>query len=137
MDTVKRIEEISSTNLRKHPRVTLEQVINYIDKVYYVTGEQLVPLEDAVPMDAVDQLKVMTICTAILKNGWIVLGTTAPASPDNFDAEIGRKLAYENVIKQVWPLLGFNLRTHLAIGEEDRRTRHRDQDYDDEHGAGR
>jgi len=42
-------------------------------------------------------------------------GLTAPrVTPENFDAEIGRKIARQNAVAKVWPLLGFRLRDELA-----------------------
>ena len=38
----------------------------------------------------------------------------ACASPENFDAEIGRKIARQNAIEKIWPLVGYELRTKLA-----------------------
>jgi hypothetical protein len=49
-----------------------------------------------------------------MKNGFIVIGHSAPASPENFNAELGRKFAYENAIRQLWPLMGFALRERLS-----------------------
>jgi hypothetical protein len=52
----------------------------------------------------------------VLKNGFTVIGKSAPASAANFNAELGKKLAYEDAIRQVWPLMGFSLRDRLAAG---------------------
>jgi hypothetical protein len=131
MENLERTEAISAANPNKHPRVSLEQVLGYIDKVYYVTGDKLVPSthKELYPNSAptaheLDQLRIMTVCTMILKNGWIVIGKTAPASPANFNAEIGRKLAYEECVRQIWPLMGFNLKTQLADEEQGRAAGH-------------
>jgi len=42
------------------------------------------------------------------------VGKSAPASADNFNADLGRKLAYEDAIRQLWPLMGFALRERLS-----------------------
>ncbi|WHP06721.1 Gp49 family protein [Acinetobacter corruptisaponis] len=42
------------------------------------------------------QLELLTFCVLVLKNGFTVTGESACISPENFDAEIGRKVAYEN-----------------------------------------
>jgi hypothetical protein len=52
----------------------------------------------------------------VLRNGFTVTGESACASPENFDAEIGRKIARQNAVAKVWPLLGFRLRDSLARG---------------------
>lgn len=49
-----------------------------------------------------------------MRNGFIMVGKSAPTSPENFNAELGRKLAYEDCIRQLWPLMGFALRDRLA-----------------------
>ena len=58
----------------------------------------------------------LTFCVLQLRNGFTVTGESACASPENFDAEIGRKIARQNAINKVWPLLGFRLRDKLAQG---------------------
>ncbi|HEK0546124.1 TPA: hypothetical protein SMP11_002837 [Proteus mirabilis] len=50
------------------------------------------------------QLDVLTFCVLILKNGFTVTGESACASPENFDAEIGRKIARENAVNKIWML---------------------------------
>lgn len=59
-------------------------------------------------------LALLTLCVLVLRNGFTVTGESACASPENFDAEIGRKIARQNAIAKVWPLLGFRLRDELA-----------------------
>lgn len=55
----------------------------------------------------------MTVCVLTLDNGFHVVGHSASASPDNFDAEIGRKLAKDKAREQIWQLEGYLLRQHL------------------------
>lgn len=59
-------------------------------------------------------LRLLTFCVLVLRNGFTVVGTSACASPENFKAEIGRRVAREDAVRQVWPLLGFRLRDQLA-----------------------
>ena len=61
-------------------------------------------------------LGLLTFCVLVLKNGFTVTGESACASPENFDAEIGRKIARQNAINKVWPLMGYELRSKLAEG---------------------
>ena len=49
-----------------------------------------------------------------MKNGFTLVGKSAPASPENFDPEKGREFAYQDAIRQAWPLMGFSLRDKLA-----------------------
>ena len=53
----------------------------------------------------------------VLRNGFTVVGHSACVSPENFDADVGRKIARQNAVDQIWPLLGFRLRDSLAVGE--------------------
>ena len=58
-------------------------------------------------------LGLLTFCVLVLKNGFTVTGESACASPENFDAEIGRKVARENAVAKVWPLMGYELKQRL------------------------
>lgn len=51
----------------------------------------------------------LTIAVVKLNNGYVVLGESAPADPANFNADLGKKFAYENALRKVWPLMGFAL----------------------------
>jgi hypothetical protein len=46
-------------------------------------------------------------------NGFWFVGHSAPASPENYDQEIGERLALERVISQLWQMEGFALRSRL------------------------
>lgn len=64
-----------------------------------------------------DVLDLLTFCVLVLKNGFTVVGKSACVSPENFDADIGRQIAYDNARNEMWPLLGYALRDKLAAGE--------------------
>ena len=57
---------------------------------------------------------VLTVCALTLKNGFNVVGKSAPASPENFDEELGRNIALEDARRQIWALEGYRLRSELA-----------------------
>ena len=61
---------------------------------------------------------LLTFCVLVLSNGFTVTGESACASPENFDAEVGRKIARQNAVNKVWPLLGFRLRDQLSSTKE-------------------
>ena len=61
-------------------------------------------------------LRLLTFCVLVLRNGFTVTGESACASPENFDAELGRKIARRNAEAKIWPLLGYQLRSHLERG---------------------
>ena len=54
-----------------------------------------------------------TACLLTLKNGYTVLGESACASPENFNAELGRKIARENAKNKIWQLEGYLLKQKL------------------------
>ena len=56
----------------------------------------------------------MTVCALTLRNGYIVSGESAAASPENFDQAIGRKIARENARNKIWALEGYLLREKLS-----------------------
>lgn len=58
-----------------------------------------------------------TVCQLTLRNGFTVEGLSACVSAENFDAEIGNKIARENAVNQIWPLMGYELRSKLAGGD--------------------
>ncbi|OXJ16323.1 Gp49 family protein [Burkholderia sp. HI2500] len=60
-----------------------------------------------------ESTKLLTICVLTLRNGFTVTGESACASPENFDAEIGRKVARANAIQKIWPLEGYLLKQRL------------------------
>ncbi len=64
--------------------------------------------------DVIEQLGLLSLCVLVMKNGFTIVGKSACASPDNFNAELGKKLAYEDAIRQLWPLMGFALRDKLS-----------------------
>jgi hypothetical protein len=82
------------------PRVTLESM------------EAKIVSEEYVVLD-----NVLTICILKMKNGFFVVGESAPASPANFDPELGKKFSYENAIRQLWKLEGYSLRDQLSQPE--------------------
>lgn len=56
----------------------------------------------------------MTICALTLKNGFVVIGESAAASPENFDASIGERIARDNARNKIWALEGYALRNRLS-----------------------
>jgi hypothetical protein len=56
----------------------------------------------------------LTVCALTLKNGFQVVGESACASPENFNEEIGRKIARDNARNKIWALEGYRLRSELS-----------------------
>jgi hypothetical protein len=55
-----------------------------------------------------------TACLLTLKNGYTVLGESACASPENYDAALGRKIARSNAVNKIWSLEGYLLKEKLS-----------------------
>lgn len=95
-ETLKATEVESAANATA-PRVTLDSMEEKIVSEDYIVHEG-----------------ILTLCIIKMQNGFYVVGESAPASPANFDAELGRKFAYENAIRQLWKLEGYALREQLS-----------------------
>ena len=55
----------------------------------------------------------VTICEMTLKNGFVVLGESSCVSKENFNAELGQKIARENARNKIWELEGYLLKQRL------------------------
>jgi hypothetical protein len=100
---------------RTAPRVSLQDIKSSIATQHVFTAGAAV---DALDMPRLISLDLLTICIVTMKNGFTIIGKSAPASADNFDAELGAKLAYEDAVRQIWPLMGFELRERLSRAEQ-------------------
>jgi len=69
--------------------------------------------EQEVPC-SIEALGLLTFCVLVLRNGFTVTGESACVSPENFDAEIGRKIARQNAVQKIWPLMGYALKESLS-----------------------
>lgn len=100
------------------PRVTPDHIEQCIQHEYYFTaGHGVDGTHRASSPTAycyASVLDVLTFCVLVLKNGFTVTGESACASPENFDAEIGRKIARENAKQKIWALEGYLLKSNLA-----------------------
>ena len=107
------------------PRVTPQYIESIITSEHYFTAAQgdhqakeddlLInpePYVEATP----DSLHLLTFCVLVLKNGFTVTGESACASPENFDAEIGRKISRQNAVNKIWLLEGYLLKQSLFEG---------------------
>ena len=109
-------QEIQAKGLTA-PRVTPDDIeANITQEVYFTAADGIRGSygygHGGVPNHMAFAL--LTFCVLILNNGFTVTGESACASPENFNAEIGRRIARENAVAKVWPLLGFRLRDKLA-----------------------
>jgi hypothetical protein len=95
------------------PRVTLADLEAAIDGEYSLNAYDAVA---ALGAPALGDLKMLTLCILVTKSGFTIVGKSAPASPENFDADLGRRFAREDAIRQLWPLEGYALKKQLALG---------------------
>lgn len=103
------------------PRVTPAHIESLITSEHYFTAAdgvsglysakaQRYPDDASVP----PALNLLTFCVLVLKNGFTVTGESACASPENFDAEIGQKIARQNAVNKIWLLEGYLLKQKLS-----------------------
>lgn len=97
------------------PRVTLEQIESKVVSTHYFTAQQGAEHPDAYSdaNNTPDSLRLLTFCVLVLHTGHTIVGKSACVSAANFDAVLGRKLAREDAIKQMWPLEGYLLSEQL------------------------
>lgn len=110
--------DAESAAIATAPRVTLADLEGGIAARYEMTGIDAIgdsPGPSPPPdNDVFHSLSVLSICILVMQNGFTIIGKSAPASAANFNAEFGRKLAYEDAVRQLWPLEGYMLRSILA-----------------------
>lgn len=57
--------------------------------------------------------KRTTVCQLTLYNGFTVEGQSACVSIENYDKELGERIARANAVDKLWPLFGFLLAEKL------------------------
>jgi Phage protein (N4 Gp49/phage Sf6 gene 66) family len=87
--TLQEAQEIVET--KTAPRVTQQSIEARIKAVRYLSDG------------------VLTVCIIEMVNGFKAVGKSAPASPENFDREVGHRYAYEDAFRQLWPLEAYLL----------------------------
>ena len=119
------IETLIQEKAAVAPRITPAHIESVIKSVHYFTAgdgytgalassEEFNSLpEEERLIDVPESLDLLTFCVITLKNGFTVTGESACASPENFDEEIGQKIAYDNAVNKIWPLEGYLLKEQL------------------------
>jgi hypothetical protein len=110
------VTERESAAVASHPRVRLSDIEGAISERYDITAAEAV--YGSVSEQGDHPLDILSICILVMRNGFTVIGKSAPASPENFNAELGKKFAYEDAIRQLWPLMGFSLRDRLSLADK-------------------
>lgn len=57
-----------------------------------------------------DRHHCLTVCTIILKNGFVVTGESCCVNRENYNQDIGQRIALANAREKIWPLMGYELR---------------------------
>lgn len=112
-------QEIKAKGLTA-PRITPAGIeANIASEHYFTAGDAAFPgvIADS-DGPAYETLRLLTFCVLVLRNGFTVTGESACASPENFDAELGRKIARQNAVAKIWPLMGYVLKERLAAATE-------------------
>lgn len=97
------------------PRVTMEAIQGEIVAVNYFTAA-----EGALGAGTAHtpSMELLTFCVITLRNGFTVVGQSACASPGNYSKLIGEQIAFKNAFDEIWPLMGYELRSRLHRIEE-------------------
>ena len=94
------VKELGAT----HPRVTPEDLkanINVVEYVKHVSPSG----------------QVLRWCVITTQSGYAVTGRpSVSVSSENDKPAIGEKVAYENALHELWPLMGYALKERLSIG---------------------
>lgn len=113
------VEDMIQRKGKTAARVTPADIEAAIASEHYFTALNGVAHADAMSRcdrdapDLVGPLSLLTFCVLVLRNGFTVTGESACASPENFDAEIGRKIARDNAKNKIWLLEGYLLKQRL------------------------
>jgi hypothetical protein len=74
------------------PKVTQQSIEERIERVNYTVMND-----------------IMTVCVIMMRNGYQAIGSACPADPANFDAEVGKRYAYEDAFRGLWRVEGYLL----------------------------
>ena len=97
------VETLTPAGCPSAPKVSVNQVeAEIVDEYYRNAGS-------AVKAPHGSSLYNVTLCILVLRNGFVIIGKSACVDSANFNEDVGRQLAREDAVKQVWPLLGFRL----------------------------
>jgi len=82
-----------------------------------ITGEDIDNLIIAEQYHVFNDAKI-TICCLTLVNGYGVIGDSACAARQDFDEDIGRRIAHAEARAKIWQLEGYRLRQRINDTEE-------------------
>ena len=102
-------QEIQAKGLTAARITPADLQANIASEHYFTAGEAV--RQGSAPRGPLD---LLTLCVLVLSNGFTGTGESACASPENFDEEIGRKIARANAEQKIWPLMGYELKQRLV-----------------------
>ena len=105
-------QEIQDKGLNA-PRITPSHIDSVIASTHYFTAGDAIDGGIVVGHKTPHPLDLLTFCIITLKNGFTVTGESACASPENFDADIGKAIANSNARDKIWLLEGYLLKQRL------------------------
>jgi hypothetical protein len=96
-------QPLTTDQVTEAPKVKSDEIEAEIESEYYRNlGSALKAPEGSPAYNT-------TLCVLVLRNGFVIVGKSACVNSANFNEEIGKRLAREDAVKQMWPLLGFRL----------------------------
>lgn len=106
----------NSTAPKSASQVTILDIEQNISSEWYINAADGVTPDmlHQPPVPSSHPLRLLTFCVLVLKNGFTVTGESACVSAANYDETIGRRVARENAIDKVWPLVVFALKQKIA-----------------------
>ena len=113
MNCQKLEQEIQAKGANVAPRITPADIEANIVGELYINAAEAATINGFFP-GCNDPLHLLTFCVLTLRNVFTVTGESACVSRENFDSEIGHKIARENAVTKIWPLMGYELRSKLA-----------------------
>ena len=95
--------------------ITPADIEGYVKSEHYFNAHDAVTFNGGGPaVQAPEELKLLTFCVIVLKNGFTLTGLSACADPRKYNKEIGEKVARADALNKAWPLMGYVLRSQLA-----------------------
>lgn len=102
LSSVRITDDASKAVQKSTNRISLDSIIAKIEHIDYINPHRH---------------PHMTIALVTLTTGYVIIGKSVPADPLNFDASLGQKFAYEDAIRQIWPMEAYLLRDKMSRGE--------------------
>ena len=119
MSTDAQIEQDIQAKGKTAPRITPADIEdNIVKEVFFTAADGMAGAwrngEGKNQGSVNTEHELLTFCVLTLRNGFTVTGESACASPENFDAEVGQKIARQNAVQKIWPLMGYALKERLT-----------------------